>query len=127
MNKFGQALLLAVIAILVACGTQPTRATEPQPAFIASPSQETSAVIEGAVANMLGQNRVQIADAPFSESHVLVVHRQQLLGRELGLDIDRFQLLILGEDCLLRHEGTEKFELVKAIDCEPLPPREPRH
>lgn len=111
MNKL---ICPSILSVLMTLGC--ASAALDSPAVLTQPSAETRQLIIHAIANMLRGAQVQIADDALTQNSILTVHRSLLAGRDLG-SVDRFQLIINGDECFLVHLNTQNRQSLEGVDC----------
>ncbi len=131
------ALGLCVMAVLGACraadaGSGAGTGDGPVPALRASGDDHEVARISAVLAEMLGVERVDLAADAFRSSSVLTIERRPLrrlegrvVGREMSIRPERFQLRLEDGGCELVNLDSGARLAVPELDCVPEadPPR----
>jgi len=121
-------IFIASILILVACqagAKQENAKRSPQAARLVEPNDKTFAKIKSVIESSLNGVQVQLASRYFVESSWLTIertHKRNIqnkvpLGRSYEVPIT-FQLLKMGDECLLRKGEQENLLALKQIKCE---------
>jgi len=125
---FSIGIFIASISTLTACqvGAKQEKAkSSPQEARLVAPDDTTFAKIKAVIEASLNGVKVQLASSYFVESSWLTIERthkrniqnQSPLGRSYEIPIT-FQLLKMGDECVLRKGEEEPLLALKQIKCE---------
>jgi hypothetical protein len=115
-NRIACTLFCASIAILSACNALPE--SPAVPAVIVDADDNSRAELQQAVANMLNNSAVILANDALTTNSLLIIERKQLLGREIS-EPEQFRLWLDGNICLLEHQGTGEQQSLLGTRCRP--------
>jgi hypothetical protein len=108
---------LIAAGLLASCATPGGRrlAEEGVPAVIVEPTPESRAALLQAVTDALGVEPLLAEDA-LTRGSTLIIERRHLEGRERSLP-EKFQLLKIGERCVIVHERTGQRSPLVQTKC----------
>ncbi|MFC6632858.1 hypothetical protein [Microbulbifer taiwanensis] len=121
MRKVATATVLAALAPMIACNSQPAQGDE-KPAVIAEATPQSHAELQRLVTEALGGAPVTLAEDALTRESVLVIERnppqdlqqRPLQGRNREMP-KKFRLLLSGDRCWLeRAADGERWELLEA-------------
>ena len=120
--KLGALLRGSAIVLILACISCSSQQVDPandEPAIIdaSSTNPETvSKVLTEAVAFLSEGAQINVAGDALTEISLLIVHRSQLLGRDLSRP-QRFNLVINSGHCYLIHADTGMRHKIEGLNC----------
>lgn len=123
MRLLRSTVVLIFHAVLAACAVQP--AHSPMPARLSSVDDATRAVLASAVSQALDGREISLApDALTASSQLLLdparprdASGRVLQGRETRTP-ESFQLVKVGDECVLKHERTGREYVLQDVRCE---------
>jgi hypothetical protein len=115
-NRVAYTLFYTLIAMLSACNALPE--SPAVPAVIVDADDNSRAQLQQAVAKMLNNATVMLANDALTRNSLLIIERKQLLGREIS-EPEQFRLWLDGNLCLLEHQGTGEQQPLLGTRCRP--------
>lgn len=113
--------LLSISMTLISCLSVSSQ--QPVPALLDRPSPETRKALEKAIGSLINSDPIKLSDKAFTKKNTLIIDQinshlnQSLLnGRELR-KADSFSLLKEKDQCIVRHNQTNKIIFVDKINC----------
>ncbi|MEX2963059.1 hypothetical protein [Microbulbifer sp. TYP-18] len=123
-------VLLALLAVLVGCGSQSARSGE-LPALLVQSTAENRAELQRVLSSALNGAPVLVAEDAFTRESILVIQRSPpqefrqgpLQGRDMGHP-ERFRLMMDDGGCWLKRLADGSRWKLEGIDCVPEPQRD---